>query len=829
MNDRSRYHARNPDHPVPERSASEYLNIPYDAEFEAWYESDFKKTGWTTPFLKYQGPGNSTNIGEPVTEGDFLAKVHDLRYAHASYLLSRQRITKQEFNDKIEYADAVFVDENSKYTPVGWIGRAGIGVKQFIEKGWSYFGEEHIYPGSDPQIEDYSAGDEEIDVVEVPTRAEFLEKNHQLTEQNISVYDQYYDAGDYGRQQLASLRPNVYAAYEDFEKKYGGRKIESSALRPIHLQENGTMFGFNVNGTPRNSAQWQHGIHMAAGNKFRNISDQAERDIAKAKYIREQHLNLLQSHGERYYDYFKPGAKQFNLHSERNQGELSTSGIEKNTSATKRPSTTDLTSEQPSRKEQTIENNSSTTSSEQAETSLNMTKTNQTAMDVDGVSASSANTNSGGSGISTAVDQIYIAGGFSMMGNRAMYKNSFRMRSFGNALFPTAGLTTAALIQPSTVVYPHVALPVEYLWFYMPEGAYTALSTLPQCRPVRITCKVTPIGQMVSFGTNSEATQTGTTSHTLYGSAVVGLSSKIPCDKVTITRNAAAPMTLASVATLSSSTDWIQRLWGAKLPTGTATLTTAQLNVIINSASNHEVIFPNSYLRVYFPTPEPASATQVVSDAAVANSYFNINKYMPKFPMQPKTGTPIVNFEYEYHWPIISGSSAPVLYTPGPKTGTITVARRGKRGKQSVNAPGTTISSIGVNQADETGNVNLQMAFNSQAYSLYNFNNYPGYNMLGTEKHLKGPCVPSVHVGIEAVKSNVPEAATTDYINASCDFYVETSIEFEFNGQHDFNFSGFSPLMDIHHSSAMIGGSISSSNSTAASNVIYRQNQPLYP
>lgn len=428
MNDRSRYHARDPNHPVPEKSASEYLNIPYDAEFEAWYESDFKKTGWTTPFLKYQGPGNSSNIGEPVTEGDFLAKVHDLRYAYASYLLSRQRITKQEFNDKIEYADAVFVDENSKYTPVGWIGRAGIGVKQFIEKAWSFFGEEHIYPGSNPQPEDYSAGDEDIEVVEVPTRAEFLQKNHQLTEQNIEVYDQYYDAGEYGRQQLASLRPNVFAAYEDFEKQYGGRKVESSALRPIHLQENGTMFGFNTNGAPRNSAQWQHGIHTAAGNKFRHISDQAERDSAKAKYIREQHLKLLQSHGERYYDYFKPGAKQFNLHSERNQSEPQPS-----TSGTKRPATTDLTSEEPSRKEQATENNSTNTSSEQEETSSNMVKANQTAMEVDNAS-SSANTNSGGSGISTAVDQIYIAGGFSMMGNRAMYKNSFRMRAFGNAL-----------------------------------------------------------------------------------------------------------------------------------------------------------------------------------------------------------------------------------------------------------------------------------------------------------------------------------------------------------------------------------------------------------
>ena len=134
MNDSSKYFTYNNKNPTPERTASSYLDIKYDAAFEAWYESDFKNTGFTTPFLKYQGPGNSSNLGEPNSEGDYYAKVHDLRYAYASYLYANKQITYEQFHSKIDYADETFVEANSKFTPVGLIGRIGISTKQFLEK-----------------------------------------------------------------------------------------------------------------------------------------------------------------------------------------------------------------------------------------------------------------------------------------------------------------------------------------------------------------------------------------------------------------------------------------------------------------------------------------------------------------------------------------------------------------------------------------------------------------------------------------------------------------------------------------------------------------------
>ena len=134
MNTRDKYFTRNPNHPIPEMGASEYLGVPYDAGFEAWYESDFKNGGYTVPGLTYMGPGNSTNLGEPVNYSDYLSKLHDLRYAHASYQTKNKIINKAQYEDKINYADHEFTREQSIWDPVGLIGKVGIGAKMSFEK-----------------------------------------------------------------------------------------------------------------------------------------------------------------------------------------------------------------------------------------------------------------------------------------------------------------------------------------------------------------------------------------------------------------------------------------------------------------------------------------------------------------------------------------------------------------------------------------------------------------------------------------------------------------------------------------------------------------------
>ena len=92
------------------------------------------------------------------------------------------------------------------------------------------------------------------------------------------------------------------------------------------------------------------------------------------------------------------------------------------------------------------------------------------------------------------------------------------------------------------------------------------------------------------------------------------------------------------------------------------------------------------------------------------------------------------------------------------------------------------------------------------------------------ENRSVGSAIPSIDVGLEAIKSNVPEAAVTDYINASVDFLVETYIEFETDMNHDFAFEEFDLIMDTNR--APVIGASSNTNITQT-NVIFRKRLPL--
>lgn len=122
-------------------------------EFTEWYRQDNKPGGFTTPGLKYQGPGNPTNIGDPVNYADSLAEKHDLQYAHASYKFNKNKITKEEFEKRITKIDQEFLKNNalnvtSSINPLeqgsSIIGTVGIGIKYAAE---SVIGQQ--YPSTD--------------------------------------------------------------------------------------------------------------------------------------------------------------------------------------------------------------------------------------------------------------------------------------------------------------------------------------------------------------------------------------------------------------------------------------------------------------------------------------------------------------------------------------------------------------------------------------------------------------------------------------------------------------------------------------------------------
>lgn len=440
-------------------------------------------------------------------------------------------------------------------------------------------------------------------------------------------------------------------------------------------------------------------------------------------------------------------------------------------------------------KRQKLDTSGPIASTSGASTSAAAAATPATAMETDNIAGSGSN--AGGSGISHAALQFYKHLGLHSEGNIIRYQHSFRLRSFGNKLLVQPGATTATTLNHSSIVYPYVSLPVEYLWFYIPRGVFYALATLPQCKPKRVACKVTPIGQMVSFSTNTSTTNSGTTSHTLYGLGNVGLNYKLPIDKVDITRNATDPIVIDSAVTWSNSGPWIERLWGQSLPTGQVPYSVAFLESIANSAQNAEIIIPNTYLRVHMPMPPPDVATQIGTDVSSQSSFWSMGRYLAKCPIHPHTGVPILNMSYTHdHWPMLSTTTAATRYYAGAKTHVVPVTRRGKRGRQSLNQNATTFATtLQANQTDTDQTVNASDFHTNTIYEQFSLNTTIGQDILGNEPKLTGPCVPSCIFGIEAVQANVPEAGSPSYINSSCDWYIETEIEFQFGIQNEFNFA----------------------------------------
>lgn len=111
-------------------------------KFIEWYRQDVKGRGMTVPFMKYSGPGNPTNIGEPVNDADKFAKIHDLEYAYAKFRHNKGHITDEQLKKETDAADLKFMKSNgwnitSSMDPreqlASIIGGLGIGVKYGAE------------------------------------------------------------------------------------------------------------------------------------------------------------------------------------------------------------------------------------------------------------------------------------------------------------------------------------------------------------------------------------------------------------------------------------------------------------------------------------------------------------------------------------------------------------------------------------------------------------------------------------------------------------------------------------------------------------------------
>lgn len=129
-------------------SASKKLKLKFDAKQTRLFEADVDKTGLTLPLHKYEGPGNSVNLGEPSNRADAISQLHDLEYFDANYQYNEGRTSREEYNRAIGESDSRAIKSFAKTPSIGGVlGAVGLGAK----KGVELFTKNPIYPNPGKQ------------------------------------------------------------------------------------------------------------------------------------------------------------------------------------------------------------------------------------------------------------------------------------------------------------------------------------------------------------------------------------------------------------------------------------------------------------------------------------------------------------------------------------------------------------------------------------------------------------------------------------------------------------------------------------------------------
>lgn len=390
--------------------------------------------------------------------------------------------------------------------------------------------------------------------------------------------------------------------------------------------------------------------------------------------------------------------------------------------------------------------------------------------------------------------------GFKMEGNKIYYTHATRQRVWGGQVKINAFENTPNSLAQNNIIYPYCDQQTQYIWRYIPEGLYTSLLTLPNCKPCFVRMKVIPIGATVSFGTNSATNSSGTTHHILYGMGHTGLNKVLPTKTAFCSIDEAMVVTETTISGTLVQDDWIKKLWGAPL-TSAAIGNLQAIKDIAASATNHRIINPTTFLKINVPQPKPYISTQTLVDASYSNSFFNIPKHWQMIQMRNWEGQVLTEMSFKHDWPILSINNSASIYVMGPAAKSIRVARTGTRKRMKI-GPNTANDIIfAANQTVEDSNVSLIKPYTTNGYKVSSLNTKPPFNPMCFEKLQVGAMVPSVHFGVEAVQANVP-GESASYIQASADFYVETEIGFEFSANHDFQFESFKLDMAMSHANA---------------------------
>lgn len=404
-----------------------------------------------------------------------------------------------------------------------------------------------------------------------------------------------------------------------------------------------------------------------------------------------------------------------------------------------------------------------------------------------------------GGGASPQAAMQFKALGFSHRNGKFFYHNSMRVRTFGNVDYLHKPANVGTTHYNYTVVKSLVDLPTDKLSFYMP---YSMVVSLPLgARVTRVGCSVTPIGVSVSFDTNASVTSSAATQHVLYGSAEVGLNLKFPTQRYTISRNPTAPMTLSGAVLGVNDNVWASRIWGSA-PTNGAPA---------ECAANNNIIIPHTYLGIIQPDITQTNNRQITISNQV--SQWPFNQHIAIKPMAQQIGKRMIQWAYPLPEPIhIRGRRKYI-------NGLIDTHRCADGGDPFLNNVRKTINNnttaIGAATfqplVPEPGvgaptNVELSYSVGNTQITTTQYNDMRLYRHGSSPDHdatgKKTMAIPSINFGIEAVAANTPENVAA-YINASCDWYVETFIECDIDYKlADWNYGDGTVVMDCHVNSA---------------------------
>lgn len=650
--------------------------------------------------------------------------------------------------------------------------------------GGNIFNYQHLGPGNTIELSTKNTLDGIAKAHDIAYSNAVKEKDiHDADQQFIDNTNKVYEDSnlDFSQRALAKLSGMAISAKQAVEQKVG---VLYPAMKPKPVNP----FGNNRNGTPITPVQWLFGLKRAAQNK--KFKTQAE----TLKYLRGRHELIRNTLGKEEYDkIFNKYPNQFNLN---NQGNSLTT-----TTTESPPNIENIDLSMFDEPMEPVAGSSSmgvvpepaSKKAKTGETGEQQVMPENNNMEVaENVEGAAGGANSGGSGIAVQALQYYRSPASLSLSIPVVYKNSFRTRTWGSGIFPKnfPDARTATNLGGLCFVMPYAAFPVEKLNSFIPEAVFRKLQSSPAIYKVLgIKVKVTPIGQMVSFNANTSASGVGTTSHTLYGSSGIGLNKKLPTLYAeNIRRDEQKPMVISN-CDIATNPDWSDFLWGVKRSTKPDEASQPETVRNLQSSMCGNAIFEApTFLSVFQGSAEfDAGATYTPSySLTVNNSMQAMTKYITSYPMQPHTGIPCINYEYicqqgsrltntSLCWRYIDYSDARRVVQTNRQSFEIA--------QHEATGVGGTSSSV------TTGGYNNQMAKRSNIANLQQFipalssgiykdfviedNNY--FTHRNAQDELKS--IPQIFFGIEAVRSNTP-GQNTEFVNASCDFYVETEIAF---------------------------------------------------